>query len=71
MSTYKAIMKQKFVPYQVSVVYELKAQDIEKQIILSRWFQQFIDMNEEKIFHDVLFTVEALIQLYIMQILRF
>ena len=35
-STYRAVKKQKFFPYKVSVIHELKAQDTEKQLIFCR-----------------------------------
>ena len=58
-STYRAVKKQKFFPYKVSVIHELKAQDTEKRVIFCRWFQQFIDMNRENILNDTFFTDEA------------
>ena len=47
-STYRAVKKQKFFPYKVSVIHNLKAQDNEKRVIFCRWFQQFINMNGKK-----------------------
>ena len=58
-STYRAVKKQKFFPYKVSAIHELKAQDTEKRVIFCRWFQQFIDMNGENILNDTFFTDEA------------
>ena len=58
-STYRAVKKQKFFPYKVSAIYELKAQDTEKRVIFCRWFQQFIDMNGENILNNTFFTDEA------------
>ena len=59
MSTYRAVEKQKFFPYKVSVIHEFKAQDTKKRVIFCRWFQQFIDMNGENILNDTFFTDEA------------
>ncbi|XP_062512636.1 uncharacterized protein LOC134188488 [Corticium candelabrum] len=58
-STYRAVKKQKFFPYKVSAVHELKAQDTEKRVSFCRWFQQFIDMNGENILNDTFFTDDA------------
>ena len=63
-STYRAVKKQKFFPYKVSVIHELKAQDTEKRVIFCRWFQQFIDRNGENILNDTFFTDEAWFHLY-------
>ena len=35
-STYRAVKKQKFFPYEVSVIHELKAQDTEKRVVFCR-----------------------------------
>ena len=59
MLTYGAVKKQKFFPYKVSVIHELKAQDTEKCIIFCRWLQQFIDINGKNILNDTFFTDEA------------
>ena len=58
-STYRAVKKQKFFPFKVSVIHELKTQDTEKRVIFCRWYQQFIDMNGENILNDTFFTDEA------------